>query len=242
MPKFIVDSIDSAGASITGQDAAHIHRVLRMKSGDCIDITDACGHDYRAVIRSADVSRVDLDIVDKIPVTRESCLKLTLCQGMLKDKKMDELLRHAVELGITDFYPFFCDRSVPVPGAKSMASRVSRWRTIAREALKQSLRSRVPDIHQPVAFSGIVTNSKADLKLIFFEEIRDAMVHISSIPAANHDHVMVLIGPEGGFTREEVTLAEKNRFVTCTMGPRILRAQTAAIAACTLVQTFFGDM
>lgn len=243
MQKFILPHIETppCQATITGQDARHICRVLRLKPGDPLSLCNGRGKDYEAVITSCNPDKVTLEIIRSEPSLTESLLDMTLCTGMLKDKKMDLILKHVTQLGITRWVPFYCSRSVPKPDKKRIEKRLDRWQTIARESVKQCRRSRVPDIERPVSFDEILSmTQEADLKVAFWENAT------LEVPPPNDQspvsRAALLIGPEGGFSEAEIDLASAHGFRAMSLGPRILRAETAAISGCTLIQHLFGDM
>ena len=243
MQKFIIPQPGSipSRTSIQGQDAKHIFRVLRLKPGKRLIVTDGTGTDYSACITAVSTDRTDLDILEPIKPHTESFADITLCCGMLKDKKMDFVIRHVTQLGIYQWIPFFCERSIPSPDPKRMHKRIQRWRTIARESLKQCNRSLVPAIAGPMHFRELLEHSsKYDLKIAFWEDadMKPTPLKRTSRPG----RIMILIGPEGGFSEQEMKMAEKRNFMALSLGPRILRAETAAVSACTLAQHIFGDM
>lgn len=245
MPKFLIDTPSGPEIRITDQDAKHIAKVLRLIPGDEILLTDGNGRDYQANIETVSPSMVSCRITRECETLSESPLRITLCQGMLKDKKMDSLLRHVTELGIYEWQPFFCERSIPVPDKKRIVSRVQRWESIARESLKQCGRSRMPIINPPREFKDIMDQSSAfDLNIIFWEDLKSAATsfNCSRGGQSSISTVLILVGPEGGFSSREIIQAQDKNFTVCGMGPRILRAQTASIAACTLIQNMYGDM
>jgi len=227
--------------AITGQDARHITKVLRLGKDQTLRVTDGRGNDYTAVILSTSTSAVEVEIIQKNFCKTESPLTVTLCCGMLKDKKMDFIIKHATTLGINQWIPFFCERSIPLPGKKRLAGRHQRWETISKESLKQCRRSRLVDISMPVSFSEALQKAKDhDLNIAFWEK---AGMPLKNLPPSNPvTSVMILIGPEGGFSEKEIRTARDHGFLSCSLGPRILRAETAAISSCTLIQHLLGDI
>jgi len=165
-----------------------------------------------------------------------------LAQAYLKDKKMDQLARRLTELGVTRWLPFMAQRSIPSPDEKRGQARYQRWQKISQEAVKQCRRSRPMRIETPVSFAEAMEISRTcDLKLFFWEGPETQPLQRPAdqpMPAK----VFVMIGPEGGFDLAEYRAAQVQGFRMVGMGPRILRAETAAVAACTLVQFLFGDM
>lgn len=239
----MVPDIKTLPAQITiqGQDAKHITKVLRLCSGDPLNITDGRGKDYLARIVSVSKDTVQADILSSLDSNTESPLKITLCSGMLKDKKMDFIIKHVTQLGIYKWIPFFCERSIPSPDSKKIEKRWRRWQTIAKESLKQCRRSRLPDITEPVDFETLLELSDTcDRKIAFWEKSTQRLDALNSLPPAKN--VMILIGPEGGFSETEIQFTQAKGFSSYLMGPRILRAETASICACTLIQHILGDI
>jgi len=243
MQKFIIPHIISAPAKgiIRGQDAKHIFKVLRLNKGDMVSISNGRGKDFSAAIVSVSIDRIDLDIFEELSLVTESPIHITLCSGMLKDNKMDLVIKYVTQLGIGKWIPFFSERSIPTPDAKKMQKRYERWETIARESLKQCQRSRLPAICLPMAFETLLTHPEpADLKIAFFEKATTKLSAISIKEPVRG--VFILIGPEGGFSGTEMDQAEQKGFLSCSLGPRILRAETASIVSSSLIQHLFGDM
>ena len=227
---------------ITGSDAGHICRVLRLSAGDAVELFDGTGKGYRARIVAASPKRIVFTIGDSFELLNESSVRITLAQAFLKDRKMDVLIRQLTELGIFRWVPFYAARSVPVPGLKGLGKRIDRWEKIALEAVKQCRRGRVPQIEPAGNFNQLLETSDAyDLKIMFWEEAPQAFNIPATVPQTPKQ-VLLVVGPEGGFGLDEVRQAQAHGFLTTGLGPRILRAETATLAALTLVQYGFGDM
>ena len=156
---------------------------------------------------------------------------------------MDGLVRQLSELGITQWLPFFAQRSVPRLNQKDFSARLKRWQKIAKEALKQCKRGRVLEIRDPVSFESMLAQSRnCDLKIAFWEE---ESVPLKELPMQSKQEIktiFALLGPEGGFTVQEIETARENGFIIAGLGPRILKAETATVAACALLQYLYGDM
>ncbi len=241
MQKFIVDpKMTTEPVSITGQDARHICRVLRLKPGDPISMTDGKGMDCKGTIVSVSLDHVQVKITEQNTGRTESDLHLTLCTAMLKHKKMDEIVNQAVQLGVTRWVPFYSSRSVPLSNPKREARQFERWQTIARESLKQCRRSCLVEILPPMDFQQVLAFSKGCSHRLAFWEASDRPL-TGTAPGENNKAV-VLIGPEGGFEEEEIRCAVESGFISYSLGPRILRAETAAVCACGLIQYLLGDM
>ncbi|MBC2709944.1 MAG: 16S rRNA (uracil(1498)-N(3))-methyltransferase [Desulfosarcina sp.] len=216
--------------------------MLRLAAGDAVELFDGSGNGYLAQIVSVSPKAVQLTIEESFPLLSESSVPITLAQGMLKDRKMDQLIRQLTELGIARWIPFYAARSIPVPGKKGLGARLDRWKKIAMEAVKQCRRGRVPQITPADDFSDVLTASaESDLNILFWEGAPRAFVTPETGPQ-KPKNIMLVVGPEGGFDPAEVKRAQDQGFFTAGIGPRILRAETATIAACTLVQYRFGDL
>jgi len=228
---------------IGGTDARHIRTVLRMKPGDTLAVFDGAGNDYEAQIKTILPDRVRVSPVKRIHTSMESPVKITFAQAMLKGKKMDVLARQITELGITRWVPFFSERSIPVPSRAKLPARLERWRTIIIESMKQCQRSWLTELSDIVSFDEALEMGKTDdVKLIFWEEETQALSKVLDPVPDKCKRVFAIIGPEGGFSEEEIKKAVSLGYQSVSLGSRILKAETAALSVCTLMQYLFGDM
>lgn len=230
--------------ALEGSEARHIKNVLRFKPGSRICLVDGQGFEYEAVIRRFLTHRVEVEVTDKRPGQKESHIHISVAQALLKDKKMDRLLRHLCELGIARWIPFTCERSVPIPGKKRLSTRSQRWYKIVQESMKQCQRAMLPQIDKIKIFEDLMDSGfNYDLKIVFFENENNSlnalMPSAGQPPPAN---ILLILGPEGGFTDGEIDKARAAGCLIAGLGPRVLRAETATIAACSLAQFLFGDM
>ena len=227
---------------IVGADAHHLRDVLRVRPGGRITVFDGTGTDFRAEIVDVTADGVRVALTAPLPVRRESPLRLTVAQAYLKDKKMDMLVRHLTELGITRWLPFPARRSVALPDAKRLESRRRRWVKISQEAVKQCGRSRAMVIAPLASFDDALAKARdSQLRFIFWENVSAAL------PMAHYDRrqpadLFLMVGPEGGFEPGEIDRALDRGFHAVSMGPRILRSETASLAAGILAQALFGDL
>lgn len=249
MRRFFItpEAISGNRAVIQGQEARHLATVLRLVPGDTVELVDGKGTMVKAEIETISPQNINLVIIEESSTKSESPVHITIAQGMLKDKKMDMLIRHLTELGICEWIPFVSSRSIPKPDSKRLMARMERWNKIAMEALKQCGRSVVPIIGKSVQFTEILEmGSDFDQKIAFWENaatpIACAREHGQKHGIEPPKRIIVMIGPEGGFSKEEIEAAKENGFTAYSLGPRILRAETASITAATLVQHFFGDL
>ena len=229
--------------TITGDDVNHIRNVLRLKPGDSIVIFDGSGAQYSACIRQLSSDRVVVVINEKMISVSESPVHISIAQAYLKEKKMDLVIRQATELGINHWQPFFSERSIPTPDQNRMRSRVQRWEKIMMEAVKQCRRNHLMEIGKSVSIDEIPVLAKdADIKIIFWENADNPLsLNIFSSDKHKVRSVYSMVGPEGGFSTDEVKQAVEAGFYPVKIGPRILRAETATVSACTLLQYLFGD-
>jgi 16S rRNA (uracil1498-N3)-methyltransferase len=228
---------------ISGSNARHIDKVLRLKPGEIITIFDGQGGDYEAKIVATSTNRVEVSVIRRIPSPSAPDVDITLAQAMLKGKKMDMLVRQITELGITRWLPFKCERSVPVPNRKRIQSRIERWETIVKEALKQCKRGLPTEICSVVPFEEMLTMGKAsDVKLIFWEnETRSLQDGLVNMPAGG-ETIFAILGPEGGFSETEIRRAASLGYLSVSLGPRVLKSETAALTVSVLMQYIFGDL
>ena len=230
-------------ADISGSDALHISRVLRLKSGDVIAVFDGRGHAFECRIHSVTPDVVTVIVEKERAANRESHVHITFAQAMLKAGKMDTLVRQATELGISRWLPFFSERSVPTPDPKRTKARLERWNKISREALKQCGRDLLMEVLPPVSMEAVLRQGQAcDRKIIFWECASASAETSMPMMQEKIKDLVVVVGPEGGFSAREVEMATSLGYASMSLGPRILKAETAAIAAAVLMQYRFGDM
>ncbi len=230
-------------AVITGSDAKHIGTVLRLKPGDALGLYDGEGGEYQGVIDTVTREGISVSIRGERLSPTESPVRITVAQALLKDRKMEGLIRQVTELGVAAWIPYVATHSVSRPNKQRLLKRMDRWHTIARESLKQCRRGRILDIHPVASLQDVLKHGESfDLKIIFYETADVARTiedHRTGKPVQT---VLIIIGPEGGFSDEEIKQAEAEGFVIASLGPRILKVETATIAACSLLQYLFGDM
>jgi 16S rRNA (uracil1498-N3)-methyltransferase len=245
MRYFFWDAIDQSNPCIViqGPDARHIQKVLRLKPGEKIGLFDGRGMEYIARIESIHSAGIQVRVLVSHPSQTESSVDITVAQAMLKERKMDGLVRQLTELGALGWVPFYAQRSIPKPDRRRAAARVERWEKISREALKQCKRGRVMEIQSPITLHEMFIQARAsDLKIVFWENESRAL-DTANLPSRGKaiQRIFAVLGPEGGFSEQEIDAARADGFITAGLGPRILRAETAAVAAATLLQFLYGD-
>lgn len=234
------EQLDSTEPRITGKDVRHIRNVLRLSPGDTIRLLDGTGRMFDAQIAAFEENAVRVTLLGPVEARNESALELIVAQGFLKDRKMDDLVRQVTELGATKWIPMITERTVARPDAKRMEKRVKRWQAIALEAVKQCGRSMVSEIGSAMYFKEVLgLAGSVDLPVFFWERATTAL---DQPPEISPGSVLLMLGPEGGFTEAEAGQAEARGLRLATLGPRILRAETAAVTTAALAQYLFGDL
>jgi 16S rRNA (uracil1498-N3)-methyltransferase len=235
-----IESFSEDLVTLSGTDASHIRTVLRLQAGDKVQVLDGKGSLYVVQLTDIKAKLVKGKIISFEEVNTESPLKIHLGQSLIKGNKFDVVLRKSVELGVESITPLVTERTV----VKSDSDKkFARWKKIAEESCKQCGRSSIPNVSENImkldAFCQ--QGSGSDLKLMFWElENEKGLKDIS--PQIAPSSVSVLIGPEGGFTIEEVETARSHGFQTVGLGPRILRAETAPLVVLSLLQSKWGDI
>jgi 16S rRNA (uracil1498-N3)-methyltransferase len=245
MARFSIGSecIRNGTAILSGEELHHMKRVLRLRPGDRVTLFDDQGREHVGVIRSYHPREGEVEILNSYEARRESPLNIALAQSLGKGDKMDWIIEKATELGVGRILPFVSLFSVPRYSSDKASARMARWSRIAVSAAKQSGRTRVPEICDLVSFEELVRHSPAsDLKLIFWERAESSALHELKDRKAPLRSVLLAIGPEGGFSDEEAALASSEGFQSVRLGARILRTETAAVAAVSIVQFLHGDL
>ena len=229
MERFFVEhtAIQGNTATITGEDVAHITRVLRLKQGDEVRICDGQGYEYEARLRELDKQSVRAELFERYAVQTEPEHAVTLYQGLPKSGKMEVIIQKCVELGITAIVPMVTERCVVKPDADFEKKRV-RYQRVAYEAAKQSGRGVIPQVKPLISLSKL-PYAQHGLVLHAYEE-EHACTLKQALRASKAQDIAIVIGPEGGFTKEEVELSVANGAQPITLGSRILRTETAGMA------------
>jgi len=225
--------------SLPESASAHIGRVLRARAGEALTIFNGQGGEYDAQILNVERRSVRVRIGAHRPIERESPLKVTLLQALARGERMDFIVQKATELGVAAIIALPAERSVVRLDAEGNKKRTDHLRAIAVSACEQCGRNRVPNIELAADLAAALARApSADLRLLLAPEAAQTLVALSQ----QIKSVSLLIGPEGGFAAEESALCLEHGFKSCRLGPRVLRAETAPLAALSVIQAMAGDL
>ena len=244
MTRVYVDEPLTANRScvIGGSAANHIMRVLRLREGDALTLFDGRGGEYGARIAGFRKESVQVDVQEHRDVERESALDLTLAQGISRGERMDWVMQKATELGVRRIVPVFTERSVVKLDERQSEKKHQHWRGIAIAACEQCGRNRVPDVAAPVSFYEAIRTADPRAAPSVTRLLLSPQATLRARDLPRPTNIMLLIGPEGGLADNEEEAAIKAGFQPVQLGPRILRTETAAIAALAALQHDFGDL
>ena len=228
---------------IDGQELEHLRKSLRLVPGDHITVFDDIGWEHEAIIRAFGLEQGEVELLRSYQAERESPLEITLALGFTKGEKMDFVVEKATELGVQTIIPFISAYTVPKLDQKKIEKRADRWQKIALSAAKQSGRTRIPEVLAVCDLKELVKQSFPNsVKLLFWEKEAKRTLNDVRKGEATMGSVVITIGPEGGFSEEEANMARSHGFHLVGLGRRILRAETAAVTAMSLVQFLWGDL
>lgn len=230
--------------SLSDDEAHHLARVLRLPVGAQVFAFDGCGHEYACEISQVGKRTAELTITEELTNVVESPLQLTLAVALLKGDKFDWVVQKATELGVTRIVPLLTEHSDIRKAEARAETKLQRWQRIALEALKQCGRRTLVEFAEPVSWEKFCQQETA-ADLLFFSERggrRFANFGHEQGGCPPPQELILAVGPEGGWSETELKLAEQAGWDFISLGPRILRAETAAIAAVMLAQEWFGDL
>lgn len=236
----IVDNI----ATIDGEDVKHIYKVLRLKLKEKVNINNCEGKEYLGEIALIDKSSVTVNLLEESAINNESPIEVRLFQGMPKSTKMDLIVQKNTELGVKSITPIITERVIVKTELKEF-KKVDRWNRIALEACKQSKRSLVPEINVPMEFEKLLEELKhMDLVVVPYENEEGYGIKklVENIKKDTISKVAIIIGPEGGFEESEILKLKQIGAMVVTLGPRILRTETAGFTCLSLIMYELGDL
>ncbi len=241
MPRFFIDYKPTVGDSavVEGADARHIAGSLRMTVGEGLTLCDGNGTDYTCTILSVERERVVLSVDEAVPTTAEPTLAVTLYMGLPKGDKMELIIQKCVELGVAAIVPVTTARSIVRLDAKDAAKKQVRWQKIADEAAGQSGRGILPTVEAPITWKQALARWEKENTLLCYE---GGGAPIGRLVTPEDTALSLVVGPEGGFDPAEVAAVTDLGGRIATLGPRILRCETAPIAALSVLMEKSGNM
>ena len=241
MPRFFVDNPLAVGetATLTGADARHLAGALRVTVGEPITLCDGAGTDYACTVTAVDRETVTLSVAAATPSEAEPTLAVTLYMGLPKGDKMELIIQKAVELGVTAIVPVATARSIVRLDAKDGAKKQQRWQKIAAEAAGQSGRGIIPAVEAPLSWKQALARFETENTLLCYEGGGQPIGRLVSPADAA---LSLVVGPEGGFDPTEVEAVTAVGGRIATLGKRILRCETAPLAALAVLMERSGNM
>ena len=241
MPRFFVESVENDFIEINGDDARHISLSLRMKKGESLVLCDGKGREAEAVIREAFPESVVLDITERRDSIAEPKTEVVLYQALPKFDKLEYIIQKSVELGVSKIVPVLSSRCISRPDEKTMKKKLERLHKIADEAAKQSGRGKLPEVGELLSFKNAVAEMvKAETPIFFFEHAEYPLHEI--MEKRRGGKIAMMVGSEGGFSEEEAAFAAEKGALIASLGPRILRCETAPVAALSAIMYAAGEM
>jgi 16S rRNA (uracil1498-N3)-methyltransferase len=242
---------DEKSVTLSPDETRHARDVLRLQTGEEIFVFDGAGREFHCAVQSFNKNLMGLTVLTEVaPARPESPLDLTLAIALLKGEKFDLVIQKTTELGVKRIVPLDTERAdIRLRDSDGSQKRVSRWRRIALEAAKQTGRAYVPEIAEPVRSSDLLSSkiaagevSPGTARIMFSERdgtsLLEATLNFNAQPAG----IIAMVGPEGGWSDDEIAAAREGGWGIVTLGGRTLRAETAGIAVVTLLQHRFGDL
>ncbi len=224
---------------LTATTANHLVRVLRLPIGASVKIFNGAGGEFTAKIIAIRKAEVTVEVENYLPGITESPLKICLGQGISRGERMDFVIQKTVELGVTHIVPLITKYCEVKLSDERWEKRLQHWQAVAIAACEQSGRNKLPTIEKPCNLSDWLNQATSELKLVLDPT---AQKKLSDIPTPSVASVDLLLGPEGGLDEVEIALATHQGFAALSLGARVLRTETAAMAAVTAMQCRYGDM
>ncbi|HJV65330.1 MAG TPA: 16S rRNA (uracil(1498)-N(3))-methyltransferase [Geomonas sp.] len=230
--------------TVTGELYRHMARVLRLKEGSEVGLTEEGGRRLRGVIEEVGAKSLTVRVTgEETAPEEEKGLRVTLYQGMPKGEKLDLILQKCTELGISEVVTFEGERSVVKLSGERSASRLGRYQKIVQEAARQSGRLSAPAVSIGGTLEQVVREADQTLKILLWEdELKNGLRAVLESHSQAPESVAIVVGPEGGLSAREVERAIQSGFTPVTLGRRILRTETAGLAILSILQFYWGDL
>ncbi|MGL5753973.1 MAG: 16S rRNA (uracil(1498)-N(3))-methyltransferase [Paraclostridium sp.] len=246
MDRFFVEkknvNLENNKCIIEGEDVKHISKVLRCRIGEELEICDNDNNEYICEITNIDKSQVELDILERVDIKRESDLKIKVYQGLPKGPKMEMILQKLTEVGVDEIILVQTKRTVVKVDDKKEDKKIERWERIIYEAAKQSKRGKIPTLRGVLTFKEALADmSENDFNIAPYENERTKSIK-QAIKGVDINNVGIFVGPEGGFEDTEIEAIEEIGGQSVSLGPRILRTETASLVASSIVLYELSDL
>ncbi len=247
MHRFMVEpeNIDNGMITLVDEDLKHLRQVLRIEPGEVIRVFDGTGMEYEATLLTVEKNRAIAKVLFAFQSEAEPKTRVTLFQGLPKGEKMELVIQKAVELGVHKIVPVITQRTVVQLDRKDREKKAERWNRIAKEAAKQCRRAYVPEVSAPIEFKEVIgAFERFDAALMFYEnEEKKCLKELLKCYNINKiKDIALLIGPEGGFSEHEVEKCVLSGYTIASLGKRILRTETAAISALSIIMYEMGEL
>lgn len=238
IPRIFTSQALTADSLIELEEAQshHLSKVLRMQVGRELILFNGAGGEYSAIIETITKKSLSVKLANLNPDNRQSSLQLELAIGISRGDRMDWVLQKATELGVSKITPLITERTEVKLGGERSDKKLAHWQQTLISACEQCQRNLLPELNQPILFSDWVTQCKAEFKFVLHHRDNQGLPQHKTT-----DSVALLIGPEGGLSETEIAQAVAQQFSPLTLGPRVLRTETAPVAAISVVQYLWGD-
>ncbi len=247
MRRFFVENLnvdENGSCVISGSEARHMTKVIRMRRGDRFELMGGNGEHFLAVVSSVGPRGVRVEIERTLVFPAPSPVEITLCQALLRSDPMDYLIQKTSELGVDRIFPFFSSRTVAKIAAEKFDKKVMHWQGVAISAAKQCGRPLPARIFTPISLPELLAGFSGEdcSKVVLWEEEESTGLKKLLQESYKRERIIGMVGPEGGFSEDEIKMTKEGGFIPVSMGNRVLRAETAALTMVTLVQYEWGDL
>jgi len=216
-------------------------KVLRVRLNDDLILFNGDGYDYKGRVTKINKKEIEITVLTSAKKNRESLLKICLIQSLSSNEKMDWIIQKGTELGAYEIQPIFSERSIIKISQDRIKKKLAHWKQVSISACEQCYRNEIPQIHQPQKFTDYLNNTSFEDKALKLILAPSARSNANIFPTKVPNKVYVLIGPEGGFDKHEIQLANNLNFEAINLGPRILRTETAPLSILSILQYKYGD-
>lgn len=246
MHRFFIspENIYDGEVRISGSEARHVERVLRLQAGDQITVFDGSGWEYTVLLTGKKGGDLIGEVMARKQVDREAGMELHLVQGIARGERMDLVIQKAAELGVHTIHPLASEYSVVQLQGERAEKKVQRWQQIAREACKQCRRNLVPRVEPIRELTAFLDRMHGEAGIMLYEDEQRMSLRtiLTGTDLLERERIYVLVGPEGGFSPREVEMARQAGVTTAGLGKRILRTETAGLVACSILLYEHGEL